>query len=102
MTEEVDPVKAAQPTKALPGTAEKVRVLRDRASTRCPLFHPHDNYGNSDEPPGAEAMAALKKLLVEREKQEILREARGEDPDEELPPDIAFQAALELILEDDD
>ena len=32
----------AEPTTALPGTEEKIRVMRERAARREKLFHPED------------------------------------------------------------
>jgi hypothetical protein len=34
--------KLGEPTEALPGTEEKVRVLKDRAAKGLALFHPQD------------------------------------------------------------
>jgi len=33
---------AAQPTDALPGTAEKIEVMRERKRRRLAIFHPDD------------------------------------------------------------
>lgn len=45
---EDDPVGVPEPTSALPGTAEKIEVLRLRVVFGVQLWHPEDNLGVSD------------------------------------------------------
>ena len=47
-----------EPTTAMPGTPEKVRILAQRARDRQALWHPHDAPGNVRAPAAAVLLAA--------------------------------------------
>ena len=47
-----------EPTRALPGTEQKIRVMTERASRREQLFHPEDGFGSQVLAPGSRLVAA--------------------------------------------
>ncbi len=47
-----------EPTTAMPGTPEKVRILEQRARNRQALWHPHDAPANVRAPVAAALLAA--------------------------------------------
>lgn len=88
-----------EPTDYPPGSEHKKEVLRKRAEARQRLFHPRDNHGMRDEPPGAEVMAARRFEAAAEQRESTLREARQSRHGDELPADVLLHACLEADIE---
>lgn len=55
-----------KPTKYMPGSPEKIKVLEQRAQNKQPLFHPDDGKASND----AELMRRLEKYVQMFEEQD--------------------------------